>query len=76
MNRDLELPGNLNRIPMELLHSVGYDLVYKVLVLLRQLGHHAQGEGVVLVVQVWVLDFIVEEAVCSPAVLRETVIFV
>ena len=48
----------------------------KVLVLLRQLGHHAQGEGVVLVVQVWVLDFIVEEAVSSPAVLRETFIFV
>ena len=37
---------------------------------------HAQGEGVVLVVQVWVLDFIVEKAVCSPAVLRETVILV
>ena len=68
-NNHLELSGNLNRIPLKLLHSVGDDLVNEVLVLLRQLGHHAQGERVVLVVQVWILDFIVKEAVSSRVIL-------
>ena len=70
----LKLSGNLHWIPVELLHRVGDDLVHKVLVLCRELGHHGQREGVVPVVHVGVLNLIVKETVGSAAVLCESLI--
>ena len=70
----LKLSGNLHWIPVEFLHRVGDDLVHKVLVLCRELGHHGQREGVVSVVHIGVLNLIVKETVGSAAVLCESLI--
>ena len=70
----LKLSGDLHWIPVEFLHRVGDDLVHKVLVLCRELGHHGQREGVVPVVHVGVLNLIVKETVGSAAVLCESLI--
>ena len=71
---NLHVSRYLHWIPLQFLHVVGDDLLDLILLSLSHLGDHGQGEGVVLVVDVWVLDLVVEEVVCSRTVLTTNII--